>query len=75
MRVWCAYRIANDATDLLSPFPFPSPPPLTKTKDVRRVGVLMTVRVSEKTDKQIKCEMVKLLPPTTTAPGTKDEEE
>lgn len=51
------------------------PLPLTKTKDVRRVGVLMTVRVSEKTDKQIKCEMVKLLPPTTTAPGTKEEEE
>ena len=39
------------------------------------MGVLMTVRVSEKTDKQIKCEMVKLLPPTTTAPGPKEEEE
>jgi len=66
------------ATDLTSSFPFPSPPLfplLPKQKDVRRVGVLMTVRVSEKTDKQIKCEMVKLLLPTTTAPGTKEEEE
>ncbi|GAB5034325.1 nucleic acid-binding protein [Nannochloropsis oceanica] len=53
--------------------PHSSIPESVPLEDVRQVGVLMTVRLSEKTDKQIKCEMMRLLPPTSTAPGRVDE--